>query len=55
MLNQAKSFLAKFDVHFQPGLNEDLATNSIWGTQQATRWPINTEAIERADRASQWA
>jgi len=38
-LNQARSFLAEYDVHFQPGLNEDLAATSIWGTQQATLMP----------------
>ncbi len=32
---RAKSFLQKSDVHFQAGLNEDLAATAIWGAQQA--------------------
>lgn len=35
-LNQGREFLAKNDIHFQPGLNEDLAATSVWGTQQAS-------------------
>ena len=30
----AKAFLEKHHVKFQPGVNEDLAATSIWGTQQ---------------------
>src|SRR5580698_728602 len=30
----AKSFKAN-DIHFEPGLNEELAATAIWGTQQA--------------------
>ncbi len=30
----AKELLAREDIHFQPGLNEDLAATSVWGTQQ---------------------
>lgn len=30
----AKRFLEPLDVHFQAGLNEDLAAAAIWGTQQ---------------------
>ncbi len=31
---KAKKFLDRANVRFQPGLNEDLAATSIWGTQQ---------------------
>jgi indolepyruvate ferredoxin oxidoreductase len=31
---KAKAQLAAHHIHFQPGLNEDLAATSIWGTQQ---------------------
>ncbi|OUR79458.1 indolepyruvate ferredoxin oxidoreductase [Alphaproteobacteria bacterium 46_93_T64] len=31
---KAKLFLKNNDIHFQPGVNEDLAATSIWGTQQ---------------------
>jgi indolepyruvate ferredoxin oxidoreductase len=31
---KAKKFLEAHHVRFQPGLNEDLAATSIWGTQQ---------------------
>lgn len=31
----AKKFLDPLDITFQPGLNEDLAAASIWGSQQA--------------------
>ena len=30
----ANAFLSAANVHFQPGLNEDLAATSVWGTQQ---------------------
>src|SRR5688500_8506620 len=32
---QAKRFLERNQIHFQPGVNEDLAATAIWGTQQA--------------------
>ena len=32
---QAKKFLDENKIHFEPGLNEDLAATSVWGTQQA--------------------
>ena len=31
---KAKPFLQNNDIHFQPGVNEDLAATSIWGSQQ---------------------
>jgi indolepyruvate ferredoxin oxidoreductase len=33
-LTRAQDHLDRHDIHFQPGLNEDLAATSIWGTQQ---------------------
>lgn len=30
---KSQSFLAKQDVHFEPGVNEDLAATAVWGTQ----------------------
>ena len=33
---KAKKFLDRANVVFRPGLNEDLAATSIWGTQQLT-------------------
>src|ERR1700684_881112 len=32
---RAEPFLAKSDVRFQAGINEDLAATAVWGTQQA--------------------
>ncbi|PLX44136.1 MAG: indolepyruvate ferredoxin oxidoreductase [Hyphomicrobiales bacterium] len=32
---RAKSRLDPANIHFQPGLNEDLAATSLWGSQQA--------------------
>jgi len=31
---RAKRFLAENHIHFQPGVNEDLAATAIWGSQQ---------------------
>ncbi len=31
---RAKPWLEKHNVHFQPGINEDLAATSVWGSQQ---------------------
>ncbi len=31
---KAKPWLARHNVHFQPGINEDLAATAVWGSQQ---------------------
>ena len=31
---KAEKFLAARHVHFQPGINEDMALTSVWGSQQ---------------------
>ena len=31
---KAKPYLEKHHIHFQPGVNEDLAATSVWGSQQ---------------------
>ena len=36
---QAKPFLEKHRIHFQPGVNEDLACTALWGTQQINLFP----------------
>ncbi|MGH6954346.1 MAG: indolepyruvate ferredoxin oxidoreductase family protein, partial [Alphaproteobacteria bacterium] len=33
---RAKKFLARHHVNFQPGVNEDLAATSVWGSQQVS-------------------
>jgi indolepyruvate ferredoxin oxidoreductase len=33
-LLRAKRFLDEHNVHFQPGVNEDLAATAVWGSQQ---------------------
>ena len=30
----ATPFLARNHIHFQPGVNEDLAATAVWGSQQ---------------------
>jgi indolepyruvate ferredoxin oxidoreductase len=35
----AKKFLEASHIHFQPGVNEDLAATSVWGTQQVNLFP----------------
>ena len=39
---KAEKFLKRAEIHFQPGLNEDLAATSIWGTQQVNMYPDAT-------------
>ncbi len=36
---KAEKFLKRAGIHFQPGLNEDLAATSVWGTQQVNMFP----------------
>src|SRR6195256_6347399 len=36
---KARKFLDQHHVKFQPGVNEDLAATSIWGTQQVNLYP----------------
>ena len=36
---KAKKHLAKHHVVFHPGVNEDLAATSVWGTQQVNMFP----------------
>jgi len=38
-LAKAKPHLAEHHIRFQPGVNEDLAATSIWGTQQLNLFP----------------
>src|SRR6266403_834002 len=35
----AKKYLKENNIHFQPGINEDLAPTSVWGTQQVNLFP----------------
>jgi indolepyruvate ferredoxin oxidoreductase len=34
-LSRARKFLQNNQIHFQPGVNEDLAATAVWGSQQA--------------------
>ena len=36
---KAKKHLAKHHIQFHPGVNEDLAATSVWGTQQVNMFP----------------
>ncbi len=36
---QARAHLLRHNIHFQPGINEDLAATAVWGSQQATLFP----------------
>ncbi|TAN56763.1 MAG: hypothetical protein EPN20_18270, partial [Magnetospirillum sp.] len=36
---RAEKFLSRHQIHFQPGLNEDLAATAVWGTQQIGLFP----------------
>src|ERR1700751_812346 len=35
----AKKYLKDNNIHFQPGLNEDLAATAVWGSQQVGLFP----------------
>jgi indolepyruvate ferredoxin oxidoreductase len=35
----AKRHLLAHDIHFQPGINEDLAATAVWGSQQVNLFP----------------
>ena len=41
-LLRAQRHLQAHDIHFQPGLNEDLAATAVWGTQQLDADPNRT-------------
>ena len=36
---QAGKWLKEHQIHFQPGVNEDLAATAVWGTQQVPNMP----------------
>jgi indolepyruvate ferredoxin oxidoreductase len=36
---QAKPFLDKHNIYFQPGINEDLGMTAVWGSQQVNIFP----------------
>lgn len=36
---KAQKYLAQHQIHFQPGINEDLAVTAVWGTQQTSFLP----------------
>jgi len=39
---QARRFLQKHNIQFQPGINEDLAATAVWGSQQVNLFPQAT-------------
>ncbi|HLT77896.1 MAG TPA: indolepyruvate ferredoxin oxidoreductase family protein [Ferrovibrio sp.] len=36
---RARKFLKEHHIHFQPGVNEDLAATAVWGSQQLNLFP----------------
>ncbi|MEH6757405.1 MAG: indolepyruvate ferredoxin oxidoreductase family protein [Parasphingorhabdus sp.] len=42
-LEKAEKHLAAQDIHFLPGINEDIAATSLWGTQQVALSPKATK------------
>ena len=42
---EAEDLLKAQDIHFQPGLNEDLAATSVWGSQQVSLNPARVDGV----------
>ncbi|QDX23737.1 indolepyruvate ferredoxin oxidoreductase family protein [Pandoraea pnomenusa] len=42
---KAKQHLAGHNIVFQPGLNEDLAATSVWGSQQVNLYPAKFDGV----------
>ncbi len=38
---RARAFLERVPIHFQPGVNEELAATAVWGTQQINLFPAS--------------
>ena len=38
-ITREKRYLTEAGIHFEPGVNEDLAATAVWGTQQANLYP----------------
>lgn len=38
-MEKAAAWLDEYHIHFQPGVNEDLAATAVWGTQQTHLFP----------------
>ncbi len=36
---KAQSYLDRHNIHFKPGINEDLAATAVWGSQQVNLFP----------------
>ncbi len=36
---RARKYLAQHNIHFQPGVNEDLGMTAVWGSQQVNLFP----------------
>jgi indolepyruvate ferredoxin oxidoreductase len=42
LLRNQRAMLAEHHVHFEPGVNEDLAATSIWGSQYLNHGPVQS-------------